>query len=85
MLLLLTPRDTLTQKELLAAQQRNIREIERAITEFRSDQHRNPASIEELVDYGYLKTVPRNPLVQKGSGWTVVRDKNGLVTGVTPN
>ena len=43
-----------------------------AISSFYSDQNRYPDSLEELVDRGYLKSIPVDPINERSDLWLLV-------------
>jgi hypothetical protein len=80
--LLALPKDRLSHQSLVAAQSRNIAEIQSAIARYRSDKGSYPGVLEDLVKQGYLVKVPIDPLAPGRDSWILVRDKKGGIIAV---
>ena len=50
----------------------NIREIRKAIDNFTADKKRAPHTLQDLVDAGYFRTLPTDPITQSNSSWEPV-------------
>ena len=70
---------TETAKEKVRAQ--NIATLRDAIDKFRADQGRYPKELPELVQRGYLRALPLDP-VSGSDAWSVVASPNATEQGV---
>ncbi|NLR75750.1 type II secretion system protein [Leeia aquatica] len=48
-----------------------------AIDQFHADKGRYPASLQELVDLHYLRSLPMDPILKRDDAWQMVTDSNG--------
>ncbi len=67
-------------KEAVLAE--NLRLTRETIDKFYGDRGRYPESLNELVDEGYLRNLPYDPVADSDSSWIVVAPKEGRVGGV---
>lgn len=59
----------------------NLHGLRTAIDQFHRDKARYPETLEELVVQRYIRTVPQDPVTQRGDTWTTVPPK-GQAKGV---
>lgn len=55
----------------------NLRQLRSIIDKFFADTARYPDSLDELVDKGYLKNLPVDPVSDSNSTWIIVAPKEG--------
>lgn len=60
------------------ALQENLQTTRRALDQFYSDTGRYPASLEELVEKRYLRSVPLDPVTGASDTWVLVPPASGL-------
>jgi general secretion pathway protein G len=63
-----------------AALRTSLKVMRDAIDKFNGDQGRLPASLDELVDRSYLKSVPVDPITDKRDTWTTVSEAEYLAS-----
>lgn len=59
----------------------DLRVLRDAIDKFYSDQGRYPANLDELVTKRYLRSVPTDPITERGDSWVLVAP-GGKAAGV---
>lgn len=64
------------------ALRQDLQQIRVAIDQFRADQMRYPASLEELVKVGYLHAAPVDPITDSAQTWKIVQRPQGGGGGV---
>ena len=52
----------------------NLREIRRVIDQFTADKKKAPQSLQDLVDAGYFRELPQDPITGSNGTWQVVTD-----------
>src|SRR5207245_5904150 len=52
----------------------NLREIRRVIDQYTADKKKSPQSIQDLVDAGYFRQLPNDPISNSNSSWETVAD-----------
>ena len=62
----------LTAKETVLKD--NLREIRRVIDQFTADKKKAPQSLQDLVDAGYFRELPHDPITGSNGTWQVVND-----------
>ncbi len=67
-------------KEVVLRQ--NLEQVRDSIDKFRADTGKPPASLEELVEKRYLKTIPLDPITDSKDTWTLVPAKTGDLPGM---
>ncbi len=55
------------------AQEAKVREVKGAVQSFEASEGRKPASLQELVDMGYIGRVPKNILYDPSTGKVMMR------------
>ncbi len=53
----------------------NLYQMRRVIDQFYVDKKRYPKSLQELVDEGYLRTIPEDPITRSKDTWILVREE----------
>ncbi|MGQ9618754.1 MAG: type II secretion system protein [Candidatus Aminicenantia bacterium] len=53
----------------------NLYQMRRVIDQFYVDKKRYPRSLQELVDEGYLRSIPEDPITRSKETWVVVREE----------
>ncbi len=53
----------------------NLYQIRRVIDQFYVDKKRYPKSLQELVDEGYLRTIPEDPITKSKDTWVLIREE----------
>lgn len=56
----------------------NLRTLRQVLDNFQGDHGRFPASLQELVDQRYLRTLPVDPLTGSAETWTLLPPPDGL-------
>lgn len=51
-------------------------QIRACLAEFRNDNERGPQSLGELVDAGYLRFIPIDPITESAETWLIVRGRD---------
>jgi len=54
----------------------NLREIRRVIDQYTADKKKSPQSLQDLVDAGYFRQLPEDPITRSNSTWQVVSDSS---------
>src|SRR6266850_4029626 len=54
----------------------NLRELRRVIDQYTADKKKAPASLQDLVDAGYFRQLPDDPITRSNSTWQVVSDSS---------
>jgi general secretion pathway protein G len=62
----------LTTKETVLKD--NLRELRRIIDQYTADKKKAPQSLQDLVDAGYFRELPRDPITDSNSTWEEVTD-----------
>ena len=52
----------------------NLREIRRIIDQYTADKKKAPQSLQDLVDAGYFRQLPTDPVTNSNSSWESVTD-----------
>lgn len=52
----------------------NLMSIRTVIDSYTYDKERPPQSLQELVDEGYLRAVPEDPITESSSTWEIITD-----------
>src|SRR5438128_920766 len=52
----------------------NLRELRRAIDQYTADKKKAPAQLQDLVDAGYFRQLPIDPMTNSNSSWQTVND-----------
>jgi len=52
----------------------NLRELRRVIDQYTADKKKAPASLQDLVDAGYFRQLPVDPITNSNSTWQPVND-----------
>jgi general secretion pathway protein G len=52
----------------------NLREIRRVIDQYTADKKKAPASLQDLVDAGYFRQLPVDPITNSNSTWQPAND-----------
>jgi len=60
----------------------NLFAMRSAIDQFYADNGSYPASLEDLVQKGYLRAIPKDPITNSNTTWVVVPPPNPEETGV---
>ncbi|MDP2823378.1 MAG: prepilin-type N-terminal cleavage/methylation domain-containing protein [Sulfuritalea sp.] len=60
----------------------NLEQVRDAIDKFRADSGKLPASLEDLVDKRYLRSMPVDPITESKDTWTLIPAKSGEPTGL---
>ncbi len=53
----------------------NLYQLRRVIDQFYVDKKRYPKSLQELVDEGYLRTIPEDPITRSKNTWVLIREE----------
>lgn len=53
----------------------NLYQLRRVIDQFYVDKKRYPRSLQELVDEGYLRTIPEDPITRSKYTWVLIREE----------
>lgn len=53
----------------------NLYQIRRVIDQFYVDKKRYPRSLQELVNEGYLRTIPEDPITRSKETWVLIREE----------
>lgn len=70
------------EKSKDVALQENLKVLRLSLDRFNSDKGRYPASLEELVEQHYLRTVPMDPITESSKTWILLPSRDGDVEGV---
>ncbi|HYR89556.1 MAG TPA: prepilin-type N-terminal cleavage/methylation domain-containing protein [Terriglobia bacterium] len=54
----------------------NLREMRRVIDQYSADKKKSPQSLQDLVDAGYFRQLPEDPITRSNSTWEVVNDSS---------
>ena len=52
----------------------NLRELRRVIDQYTADKKKSPAALQDLVDAGYFRQLPPDPITNSNSTWQTVTD-----------
>jgi general secretion pathway protein G len=52
----------------------NLREMRRVIDQYTADKKKAPQSLQDLVDAGYFRQLPADPIMNSNSTWQTVND-----------
>ena len=52
----------------------NLRELRRVIDQYTADKKKAPMTLQDLVDAGYFRQLPIDPITQSNSSWESVTD-----------
>jgi general secretion pathway protein G len=58
--------------------------MRRAIDFYRQDREKPPQSSQELIDSGYLREIPADPLTGSNQTWIIEREKEPSVPNTHP-
>lgn len=61
----------------------NLHTLRTAIDSFRHDRLVGPQQLDELVEEGYLREMPLDPLANRRDTWEVLTDEQGQIIDVT--
>ncbi len=53
----------------------NLYQMRRVIDQFYIDKKRYPKSLQELVNEGYLRTIPEDPITRSRDTWVLIREE----------
>lgn len=53
----------------------NLYQLRRVIDQFYVDKKRYPRSLQELIDEGYLRTIPEDPITRSRETWVLIREE----------
>lgn len=67
-------------KEVVLRQ--NLAQVRDAIDKFRADSGKLPASLEDMVEKRYLRTLPVDPITESKDTWTLIPAKSGEQNGL---
>jgi general secretion pathway protein G len=56
----------------------NLTEMRRAIKQYINDKQRAPQSLQDLVDAGYFRELPIDPITNSNSSWKPVKSDRGI-------
>ncbi len=62
----------------------NLETMRRAIDKFTVDKERSPQSLQQLVESGYLRTIPTDPLTRSADTWITEMEEKPFSPGVPP-
>lgn len=65
-----------------AALRENLAVMRKLIDEFSADRGEYPQSLQTLVEEGYLRAVPADPLLSGSKEWNEVADKEGGISDI---
>lgn len=65
-----------------AALRTDLRLLREAIDKHKSDTGRLPATLQELAQARYLRSVPVDPITDRGDTWVIVPPPDGTTSGV---
>src|SRR5438128_12689747 len=54
----------------------NLRELRKVIDQYTADKKKAPQSLQDLVDAGYFRQLPEDPITNSNSTWQVVSDSS---------
>lgn len=72
-----------TERAKVVVLEHNLHALRSAIDAFRRDRLVGPHQLEELVQQGYLRELPLDPLTNDRHSWQVVEDDAGQIKDVT--
>ena len=58
----------------------NLRELRRVIDQYTADKKKAPASLQDLVDAGYFRELPVDPITNSNSTWQPVTDTSSVAS-----
>lgn len=67
-------RDTI-QRTKESVLKENLYRMRDALDQFHADQMRYPQSLDELVEKGYLRAIPRDPITDRNDTWILVYEE----------
>jgi len=67
----------------VVVQAHNLNTLRNAIDHFRRDRIVGPYSMDELIEAGYLREMPLDPVTNRRDSWEVKTDNNGQILDVT--
>lgn len=70
------------EKAKESALKENLYVMRKSLDNFYADKGRYPTELEELVEEGYLRTLPIDPLTESAEGWDTNLDEEGGVEDV---
>ena len=56
----------------------NLREMRRVIDQYTADKKKAPATLQDLVDAGYFRDLPVDPMTNSNSTWQPVTDSTSI-------
>jgi general secretion pathway protein G len=71
------------EKSKDVALQENLRVLRLSLDRFYSDKGRYPKTLEELVEYRYLKAVPIDPVTESSRSWIPIPARNADAAGIS--
>lgn len=72
-----------TERAKVVVLEHNLHTLRAAINGFRHDRLMGPQQLDELVEEGYLRELPLDPLANRRDNWEVSRDEQGQIIDVT--
>lgn len=60
----------------------NLLAIRNVIDQYTQDKHRAPQALQDIVDAGYFRELPVDPITNSNSTWRSVRNPDGGITDV---
>ncbi|QGH61998.1 type II secretion system protein [Serratia proteamaculans] len=60
----------------------NLNTLRISLDQFRRDHIDGPETLQELVDKGYLRQLPQDPITRKNDSWSVDDDEQGQIVNV---
>ena len=77
---------TAHQKAREAALKQDLSTMRRAIDDYYADKQKYPASLQELVEAHYMRSIPRNPITGSAEDWEpIMQDPSENDPGADPN
>lgn len=64
------------------ALKQNLKILRSTLDQFQGDKGRYPADLDELVDSGYLRAVPVDPVTESSGTWVLIMSSDGDQPGV---
>ncbi|WNN45054.1 type II secretion system protein [Winslowiella toletana] len=60
----------------------NLNTLRLSIDQFRRDNINSPTTLEEMIDKGYLRQLPLDPITDKNNSWKTQQDEHGQIIDV---
>lgn len=74
-----------TERAKLVVQEHNLQALHSALDAFRRDNLFGPSALEELVQEGYLRQLPLDPIANRRDDWQVTLDDDGQIIDIAPS